>query len=116
MSVLVNSVDAAFSDGIVTVGALPNVPLAVTTLFEATVGPVADADADAEPDAEAELEGGFELEEDDGEDPQPAMATEAIAGIARSAAARRMRTSRVGQAVPGDSGPFFGSGLDYPAS
>ncbi|HXC84314.1 MAG TPA: hypothetical protein VNV62_20895 [Trebonia sp.] len=92
------SVDAAFSDGIVTVGALPNAPLAVTTLFEATVGPVADADADAEPDAEAELDGGFELEED-GEDEQPAMATEAIAGIARSAAARRIETSRVRQAV-----------------
>jgi hypothetical protein len=90
MRVLVKSVDAAFSDGIVTVGALPNAPLAVTTLFEATVGPV--ADADGEPDA------GFELEED-GEDEQPAMATEAIAGIARSAAARRIETSRVRQAV-----------------
>jgi hypothetical protein len=96
MSVLVKSVDAAFSDGIVTVGALPNVPVAVTTLFEATVGAV--ADADGEPDAEAELDAGFELEED-GEDEQPAMATEAIAGIARSAAARRIETSRVRQAV-----------------
>ena len=71
MSVLVYSAAAAFSAGIVTFGAAPKFPVAVTAPFEP---------ADA-------------LDEED-EEPQPATATAASIGMATSAAARRMRTSR----------------------
>jgi len=98
----VYSVAAAFSAGIDTVGALPNVPVADTTLFEATVGPLGDADADAEEDAAGDFDADDADDEDDDEDDdddaQPAAAAAASMGIMRSAAARRMRTSRVGQA------------------
>jgi hypothetical protein len=50
MRVLVYRLEAATSGGIDTAGALPNVPVAVTTLLEETTGPV--ATGDAEPEAE----------------------------------------------------------------
>ena len=70
MSVFVYSDDAAFSAGIVTFGAAPKLPVAVTTLFDVAVD-------------------GLDLAGDD--EPQPAMATPASRGSAMSAAARRMK-------------------------
>ena len=72
MTVLVYSAPAAFSAGIVTFGAAPNFPVAVTALFEPAADP---------------------LDEED-EEPQPATAAAARIGRATSAAARRMKTSR----------------------
>jgi hypothetical protein len=88
--------------------------VAVTTLFEATVGALAEEDAEDDGDDEA----GLADDEDDGDDeadgaddeddePQPAAATAASMGSTRSAAARRMGTSRVGLAVSASSGLDF---------
>jgi hypothetical protein len=69
MTVFVNSAGAAFSEGIVTFGAAPKLPVAVTTLF------VVAAD-------------GLDLA---GDELQPATATAASRGSATSAAARRIK-------------------------
>jgi hypothetical protein len=63
---------AALAFGMVTVGAWPNDPVAVTDAFEEEEG--------------AEL---------DFDEPQPATATQARRGMAPSASKRRMETSRV---------------------
>jgi len=107
---LLYSVAAAFSAGIDTVGALPNVPDADTTLFEAAVAPAfAGEDADADEDAEFDADDG---DDDDDDDEQPAAAAAAATmGITRSAAARRMRTSRVVQAASFLPRPRLSAGL-----
>src|SRR5215475_11334860 len=74
--------------GMVTFGALPNAPVAVTAVFAPaplTLPPEADADADAEEDEEEAL---------DFDDPQPARATQASRGMAMSARKRRMKNPR----------------------
>src|SRR5689334_5200233 len=76
--------------GMVTVGALPNAPVAVTAVFAPaplTLPPEADADADA--DAEEDEEEALDFD-----DPQPARATQASRGIAMSARKRRMKNPR----------------------
>jgi len=87
-------------------------PEAVTTLFEAAVGPVGEEDAAGEDAEEDGADAGFDDDEDDGADDegdeeQPAAAAAASMGITRSAAARRMGTSRVGLAVSASSGLDF---------
>jgi hypothetical protein len=123
---LVYRLEAATSAGIVTVGALPNVPVAFTTLLLAATGPVGAADAEAGEDGAADDvcdpdDEGFAV--DDGEDvdeAQPAAAAAASKGTTRSAAARRIRTSRVGLAAAelkprlSDLLSFFGFSKPYP--
>jgi hypothetical protein len=84
---LVYSAAEAFSAGIVTFGAAPNFPVAVTVVFEAAAWVL------------------------DDEEPQPATAAAASRGTMRSAAARRMRTSRIWRDFAGARRPaFFGFG------
>src|SRR5690349_5153787 len=76
--------------GMVTAGALPNAPVAVTDVFAPeplTLPPEADADADADADEDEE-------EALDFDDPQPARATQASRGMAMSARKRRMKNPR----------------------
>jgi hypothetical protein len=70
----------------VTVGALPNAPVAVTEVF--APWPFTDA-GDVE-----EAEADEEAEEDFDDDPQPARATQASRGMAMSARKRRMKNPR----------------------
>jgi hypothetical protein len=119
MSVLLYSAAAAFSAGIVTVGAVSNAPEAVTTLFEATVGAVAEGDAEDagdEADFDADEDDDDDGADDDDDEEQPAAAAAASMGMTRSAAARRMGTSRVGLAVSTRLRPttFCGSSKRYP--
>src|SRR5690349_15184717 len=75
--------------GMVTLGALPNVPVAVTAVFAPaplTLPPEADADAEEDEDEDEE--------ELDFDDPQPARATPASRGMAMSARKRRMKKPR----------------------
>src|SRR5437762_7587146 len=77
--------------GMVTLGALPNAPVAVTAVFAPaplTLPPEADADADA--DAEEDEEEALDFDDD----PQPARATQASRGMAMSARKRRMKNPR----------------------
>jgi hypothetical protein len=73
----------------VTLGALPNAPVAVTEVFAPaplTLPPEAEAEADAEDEDEDAL--------DFADDPQPARATQASRGMAMSARKRRMKNPR----------------------
>jgi hypothetical protein len=92
MTVFVNSAGAAFSEGIVTFGAAPKLPVAVTTLF------VVAAD-------------GLDLAGDD--ELQPATATAASKGSATSAAARRIKNLS-DSAVSSGAPAFWCSGKGYP--
>src|SRR6185437_16867173 len=79
--------------GMVTLGALPNAPVAVTAVFAPaplTLPPEADADADAD----AEEDEDEDDEELDFDEPQPARATQASRGMAMSARKRRMKKPR----------------------
>src|SRR6185437_16585102 len=83
--------------GMVTLGALPNAPVAVTAVFAPaplTLPPEADADADA--DAEEDEDD----EELDFDEPQPARATQASRGMAMSARKRRMKNLESGGCQP----------------
>jgi len=81
MSVLTASLVPGFAFGMLTVGALPNDPVAVT----AELAPTED---------EEEEEG--EDEEEDFDEPQPARTTQASRGMALSARKRRMKTLKSG--------------------
>src|ERR1051325_8830667 len=83
--------------GMVTFGALPNAPVAVTDVFAPaplTLPP--EADADAEEDAEEDEEEALDFDDD----PQPARATQASRGIAMSARKRRMKNLESGGCQP----------------
>jgi hypothetical protein len=80
MSVLTVRLLPGWAFGMVTVGALPNVPVAVTSVFAPAEG---DADDDADDEDEAL----------DFDELQPARTTQASRGIAMSARKRRMKTS-----------------------
>jgi hypothetical protein len=82
MSVLTSSLLPGFAFGMLTVGAVPNDPVAVTAEF----APTDDAEAEAE--------------EEDFDEPQPARTTQASRGMAPSARKRRMKTSRVVDVSP----------------
>src|SRR5512142_260758 len=73
--------------GMVTVGALPNAPVAVTELF--APGPFTNADDVEEAAADEEAEDDFD------DDPQPARATQASRGMAMSARKRRMKNPQM---------------------
>src|SRR5690348_17580163 len=76
----------------VTLGALPNAPVAVTAVFAPaplTLPPEADAEADADVEDDEE-------EALDFDDPQPARATQASRGMAMSARKRRMKKTLKG--------------------
>ncbi len=77
MSVLTARVLPALAFGMITVGSLPNDPVAVTDEFS--------VDEDEDDDEEAV----------DFDEPQPARTTQASRGMAMSARKRRMKTSRV---------------------
>jgi hypothetical protein len=86
MSVLTSSALPGFAFGMLTVGAVPNDPVAVTAEF----APTDDEEAEAEEEAE----------EEDFDEPQPARTTQASRGMAPSARKRRMKTSRVVDVSP----------------
>jgi hypothetical protein len=71
-----------FAFGMLTAGALPNDPVAVT----AELAPTEDEEEEEEGEDEAE---------EDFDEPQPARTTQASRGMALSARKRRMKTSRV---------------------
>jgi hypothetical protein len=70
----------------VTLGAAPNAPVAVTAVF----GPVP-LTLPVEAAAEADAEEAEEEEDDFDDDPQPARTTHASRGMAKSARKRRMK-------------------------
>src|ERR1700731_398594 len=73
--------------GMVTLGAVPNAPVAMTDVFAP-----APLTLPAEAEAEADDEDEDALDFDD--DPQPARATQASRGMAMSARKRRMKNPR----------------------
>jgi len=80
MSVLTVRLVPGWAFGMVTAGALPNKPVAVTDVFAPAEGKADDED-EAEDEAEA---AGFD-------EPQPARTTQASSGMAMSARKRRMK-------------------------
>jgi hypothetical protein len=92
--------------GIVTVGDLPKLPVAVTDVL------VTDEPAEDEAEDDADED---DAPEEDEDDPQPAMTATASKEVVASAATRRrrMETSRVWRVMsvcPGPAPRFLGSG------